>query len=311
MNRQKTVIGSRGSKLALWQAEHIKSLLHREYPDMEFEIRVIKTSGDLIQDTPPAKIGDKGLFTKEIEHALLRKEIDLAVHSMKDLPTALPAELTIGAVLQREDPRDSFVSYKYSAFDQLPENATLATSSLRRRVNILHLRPDINIVDMRGNLDTRLRKLKESDYDGMLLAAAGLLRLGLSERITEIIPAQRMLPAVAQGALAVEIREDDPRMRKLLQPLYHTETFAAVTAERAFLAELEGGCQVPVGALATIEENHLYIEGFISDLNANKYLRKKLHGNSEDAKMIGTGLAQKLIDLGAKTILAEIYGKNT
>lgn len=310
MNRQKTVIGSRGSKLALWQAEHIKSLLHREYPDIEIEIRVIKTRGDLIQDTPLAKIGNKGLFTKEIEQALLRREIDLAVHSMKDLPTTLPAGLIIGAVLRREDPRDAFVSYKYSAFAELPESATLATSSLRRRVNILHLRPDIKIVDMRGNLDTRLRKLKEFDYDGMLLAAAGLLRLGLSEKIAEIIPAQRMLPAVAQGALAVEIREDDPYMRKLLQPLHHTETFAAVTAERAFLAELEGGCQVPAGALATIAENHLYIEGFISDLNANHYLHTKLHGNIEDAQALGTGLAQKLIEQGAKTILAEIYDKN-
>lgn len=301
------IIGTRGSHLALVQTEMVRSLLKTCYPECTVEIKIIKTKGDIVQDTPLAKIGDKALFTREIEDSLLRGDIDLAVHSMKDLPTKLPDGLQIGANLEREDPRDAFISHKFNNFAQLPPSAVVATSSLRRKANILMHRPDLKLIDIRGNVDTRLRKLISNDYDGMFLAVAGLVRLGYTTEITEIINPGMMLPAVAQGALGIEIREDDLEMRQLLAPLHHHTTGSAVTAERAFLKKLEGGCQVPIGALAQIENNRLQLDGIVSDLYGKKYFRDTISGEIFEAEQLGKELAQQLLKKGAKKILEEIY----
>jgi len=307
MPDKQIIIGSRGSKLALWQAEHVKSLLYEFYPDLRIKMKIIKTKGDQILDTPLAKIGDKGLFTKEIEEALLNQRIDLAVHSMKDLPTNLPEHLAIGAVLEREDPRDAFVSLRYNRFNDLPENAVVATSSLRRKACILHHRPDIKIVDIRGNVDTRLRKLKEENYDGIILAVAGLFRLGLKNHIKEIISPEMMLPAVSQGALSIEIRKNDDLLKYRLQPIHDQNTYSSILAERAFLRKLEGGCQVPIGALATIDQDKLSLQGFVSDLQGSKFYRGVLSRKPNKAEKIGTKLAEKLLEQGAQKVLEEIY----
>jgi|Deesub1362B_J571_1020462.scaffolds.fasta_scaffold04197_3 hydroxymethylbilane synthase len=303
---KRIVIGTRGSKLALFQANLVKSLLYKHNPDLRIEIKIIKTKGDVILDSPLAKIGDKGLFTKEIEMALLTGEIDLAVHSLKDLPTRLPEGLRIGAVLEREDPRDAFVSFRHNKFSELPENAVLATSSLRRRATLLHYRPDLNIVDVRGNVDTRLRKLKENGWDGMILAAAGLRRLGLTEVIRELLSAEQFLPAVGQGALAVEIREDDSSTLSEIAPLHHEATYSAVLAERAFLRRLEGGCQIPIGAHATADGGHVILRGFVADLSGQNYFSGEQTGPAELAEEIGTRLAEQLLNQGAEAVLKEL-----
>ncbi len=307
MSGERIRIGSRVSKLALFQANLVKSLLYKHYPDLRIDIDVIKTKGDIILETPLAKIGDKGLFTKEIENALLAGKIDMAVHSMKDLPTVLPDGLTIGAILEREDPRDAFVSFKYAHFADLPEAAVIATSSLRRRANIKILRPDIRLTDVRGNVDTRLRKLRENDYDGMILAAAGLRRLGFSDVIREIIDPDTMLPAVAQGALGVEIRADDGDMKELLTFLHDEATAAEVYAERAFLRRLEGGCQIPIGALARVQDGHLLLTGMVADLDGIQHFKGKLAGPIKEPEAIGQKLADQLRDQGADEILEKIF----
>jgi hydroxymethylbilane synthase len=307
MPDKRLIIGSRGSKLALWQAELVKSLLHKSNPELRIEIKIIKTQGDKILDTPLAKIGDKGLFTKEIEEALLDKKIDLAAHSMKDLPTKLPDQLTIGTVLGRENPRDAFVSFKYNKFDDLPKNAVIATSSLRRKACILNRRPDIQIVDIRGNVDTRLRKLKENNYDGTILATAGLIRLNLEKHIKEVLSTEIMLPAVSQGALGIEIREYDDHLKYQLKPHHDQKTYLSILAERALLRKLEGGCQVPIGALATIGQNKLTLRGFVSDLQGLKIYQSEFSGKPEKAVEIGELLAENLIEQGAQEVLDEIY----
>lgn len=307
MMKEKVIIGTRGSRLALVQTEMVRSLLHANYPNLTVESQIIKTKGDIIQDTPLAKIGDKGLFTKEIEDALLRGDIDLAVHSMKDLPTKLPDGLQIGAILEREDPRDAFISHKFKSFAELPAGAMVATSSLRRKANILLHRPDLQLVDIRGNVDTRLKKLILKDYDGMILAVAGLVRLGLQCEIAEILPPEMMLPAAAQGALGIEIRENDSAMMELLAPLHHPPTGAAVTAERSFLKALEGGCQVPIGALAQVENGRLRLDGIVSDPDGKIHFRGTVSGELSAADQLGKQLAQQLLQQGAQQILDKIY----
>lgn len=304
---RKVVIGSRGSQLALWQSEHVRDWLTARHPGFEFPIEIIHTMGDKILDVPLAKIGDKGLFTKEIERALLDRRIDLAVHSLKDLPTRLEAGLAIGAIGVREDVRDAWVSRRGVALDDLPEGATIATSSLRRRSQLWARRPDLRIVDMRGNLNTRMRKLDESDeIDGLVLAAAGLVRLGWETRITHRIEFDAILPAVGQGALAVEIREDDPATASLLADFNHADTATAVRAERAFLRRLEGGCQIPIGAHASVGYGRVRLEGLVGSLDGKRILRDAAEGDATDPESIGIALAETLLAAGADAILAEI-----
>lgn len=307
MTTNRLVIGTRGSRLALIQTRMVKSLLEKHNPHLTVEEKIIKTRGDIILDTSLAKIGEKGLFTKEIEEALFRKEIDLAVHSMKDLPTELPPGLDIGAILEREDPRDAFVSFKYQRFADLPQSAIVATSSLRRQANALRHRPDLQLVDIRGNVDTRLRKLEENGYDGMFLAVAGLKRMGFEDKITEILDPDLMLPAIAQGAVGVEIRENDIKTRTTLRPLHHPATHAAVIAERAFLRELEGGCQVPIGALARIENDKIILNGNVSAMDGQTYFQGQITGKLPDAEQPGIQLARNLMKQGAQKILDQIY----
>ncbi|HDP98084.1 MAG TPA: hydroxymethylbilane synthase [bacterium] len=307
MSKRRIVIGSRGSRLALTQSEMVKSLLVQQHADLSVDIKIIKTKGDVILDTPLAKIGDKGLFTKEIEDALLNNEIDLAVHSMKDLPTLLPKELKIGAVLKREDPRDAFISHKYRRFIDLPRGAIIATSSLRRGANVLMHRPDLKLVDIRGNVDTRLRKLIKFDYDGMILAVAGLIRLGYQSEISEIISPELMLTAAAQGALGIEIRETDASMSELIAPLNDQDAEICVRAERAFLKRLEGGCQVPIGTLATVQNESIVLKGIVSALNGKPSFRDEIKGEKNEPEHLGEKLAEHLLAVGAQNILNEIY----
>ncbi len=300
-------IGTRGSALALWQADHVKKLLERAHPGLEVKLKIIKTKGDKILTASLAVIGGKGVFTKELETALLRKEIDLAVHSLKDLPTTLPKGLAIGAVPKREDVRDAFVSAKHKSIDALPDGATVATGSLRRRAQLLHRRPDLNIVDIRGNLQTRFEKLKASTWDGMILAHAGLKRLKLRDKIAQVIPTSVMLPAVGQGALGIEIRANDARLKRLLRPLHHAPTFAAVRAERALLAGLGGGCQVPIGAkTSTTNDGNVRLTGFVAELDGSTMLTATETGPIASAEKIGARLAKRLLASGAREILERV-----
>jgi len=298
-------IGSRGSDLALWQTNFVKKKLEDAYPALSFEVKIITTTGDQMLDTALSKIGDKGLFTRQIENALLNGEIDLAVHSLKDLQTAQPVGLTIGAVLERETPNDVLLSSRYNSIDELPKGARVATGSLRRKSQLLHYRPDLSITEIRGNVPTRIRKLDESELDGMILAYAGVHRLGLDSRIRQVIPFGIMLPAVGQGAMAVEVRADDTKVREIASVLDDTETRNCVTAERAFLRRLEGGCQVPIGAMARVEGDRIYLEGVVGSLDGDKNLRERITGDTADADALGTGLAEQMLEKGAAEILEE------
>jgi hydroxymethylbilane synthase len=302
-------IATRGSKLALWQAEWVKSEIEKRNPGLGVELRKIKTTGDKITDVPLAKVGGKGLFVKEIEESLLRGESDLAVHSMKDMPTVLPEGLHIGAILVREDPRDAFITRDgKGTFAGLPEGATVGTSSLRRSSQLLSARPDLKITSLRGNLDTRLRKLDEGQFDAIILAAAGVKRLGFAQRITETLDTKLSLPAIAQGAVGIECRKDDDFINSLIGPLKHAETVTCVTAERAFLARLEGGCQVPIAAHATLEGGTLVLEGLVGSVSGEVILKSRREGPSGEAASIGVALAEELLGRGAAEILAEVYG---
>ena len=300
---EKFVIGSRGSDLALWQANYVKTSLENLFPEDRFEIKIIYTTGDRVIDAALSKIGDKGLFTKEIEAALLDGSIDMAVHSLKDLQTEQPDGLVIGTVCERETPNDIFISKSGGEIDVLPRGARVATGSLRRRSQLLHYRPDLNIEEIRGNVPTRLRKFDESDLDGMILAYAGVYRLGLGERVSQLIPFEIMLPAVGQGAVAIEIRSDDQRTAAAVAKLNHQPTRTCITAERAFLRRLEGGCQVPIGAYATLAGESVTLEGIVGSLDGNVVFRESLSGKAEDADSIGTKLADSLIALGARELL--------
>ncbi|KPK00398.1 MAG: hypothetical protein AMK71_08390 [Nitrospira bacterium SG8_35_4] len=309
--RNKIIIATRGSKLALWQAEWIKSQIKNIHPDMEVELNKIKTTGDKILDVPLAQVGGKGLFVKEIEEAMLRGEADLAVHSMKDVPTDLPEGLHLSAICKREDPRDAFIAGPgISSFHDLPQGARVGTSSLRRMCQLLNKRPDIKITQLRGNVDTRLRKLDEGEFDAIILATAGVKRLGYETRITEKISTQTSLPAIGQGAVGIECRTDDEFINDLLSKLNHEETWVCVSAERAFLKKLEGGCQVPIASHAQLKDGQLMIEGLVGSLDGKTLIKSSIQGKSEDAEPLGTALAEKLLSQGAGEILAEVYGKN-
>ncbi|NIQ38573.1 MAG: hydroxymethylbilane synthase [Proteobacteria bacterium] len=307
----KTVrIGTRGSKLALWQAEWVKAKLLAAHPDLRVELVKIKTSGDMILGIPLAKIGGKGLFVKEIESALLEGRVDLAVHSMKDVPILIPQGLMLYGVTEREDPFDVTVSKNDRALNDLPSNARIGTSSLRRQAQLLHFRSDLEVVSIRGNLDTRLRKLDEQNLEAVILASAGLKRMGLSDRVTETIPPEICLPAIGQGVLAIETRERDPEVHDLVAFLNDSETAIAMEAERSFLKRLEGGCQVPIAAYARRVDGELEIEGMVASVDGKKMVRQSERGKPNEAEALGTRLAETLLSLGGDEILKEIYKQN-
>jgi hydroxymethylbilane synthase len=303
-------IGTRGSALALQQTQIVVDLLTAAWPDLTVDVVEIRTIGDRIQDVPLAKIGDKGLFVKEIEEALLDGRIDWAVHSVKDLPSQLPDGLSVGMIAERVDPRDALVARHGLRLTTLPEKALIGTSSLRRRAQLLQWRPDLSIVPIRGNVDTRLRKLETEGLDGIVVAVAGLLRMGWEERISDIIPPEICLPAVGQGALGVEMRRDDQDAHTLFQPLTSPIMQAAVTAERSFLAYLEGGCQVPIAAWATVEEDQLKLRGRISDLEGRVLLHDERRGAIQEPEQLGRELAEALLQRGGEAILRDIYGSS-
>ena len=299
-------IGTRQSLLALWQSNHIAACLRKQYPECEVVLKKIVTKGDRILDVPLAQIGGKGLFTKEIEEDLLSGEVDLAVHSLKDMPTVLPEGLCLTAITERANVGDAFVSNDYACFEELPLGAVVGTSSLRRKAQLLAARPDLTIRDLRGNVDTRLRKLDEGLYDAVILAAAGLERLGHGDRIKAIIPSDVCLPAVGQGALAIECRTDDAEVRQMLDFLNDQPTVYATAAERAFLGLLEGGCQVPIGVHADVEGDKIKIEAIIAALDGSTVLRDTVEGPASDAVALGQALGRKMLANGGQEILAAI-----
>lgn len=299
-------MGTRGSTLALAQTRIVIRELAKRWPDYRFEVVKIKTTGDKILDVALAKIGDKGLFTKELEVALLKREIDLAVHSMKDVPTVLPEGLVIGAVLPREYPGDVLVSRAGKTLGELPPGARVGTSSLRRQAQLRFYRPDLALIPVRGNLTTRLKKLKAGDFDALVLAWAGLARLGLEGSVTERLPYTVCLPAVSQGAIGVEIRADDPEIARLVSAVDDAPSRAEVVAERAFMRRLEGGCQVPIGAVASVTGTVLTIEGMVADLEGSRLYRDRMSGQVVHAAETGVQLAEKLLSSGAAAVLSAI-----
>ena len=300
------VIGSRGSELALWQAEWVKSELTDAYQNIKIEIKIIKTKGDLVLDKPLTLIGGKGVFTKEIEEALLTEEIDIAVHSCKDLPTLMTEGLMIGAIPVRETPSDVLITADGAGIDSLKPNSVIGTGSLRRAAQLLYNRKDLKTVDIRGNIPTRLRKFNESNWGGMILAYAGLKRLNLLNENCVILDHKNMLPAVAQGAIALQIRAEDTQISDTISVLNDKDSSAAVTAERSLLRRLEGGCQIPIGAISIVEDGELSIESQITNLNGADAVRDKLSGHRDDAEQLGIELAEKLLQNGGKEILREI-----
>jgi hydroxymethylbilane synthase len=307
--RSKIIIGTRGSALALWQSHWVEKELSKRNPFVQVETVVIKTKGDKILDAPLSKIGDKGLFTKELDNALLDKRIDLAVHSFKDVPTKVPEGLMISAICEREDIRDVFVSNpkkKYPRFSDVPPNGTIATGSLRRKCQLLNARPNLQIVEIRGNLETRIRMLSESDWDGMLLAKAGVTRLGRSEIISEVLPLSLILPAVGQGALAIETRQNDQFLAQLLRPLDHLPTRQATLGERGLLRHLEGGCQIPIGAYGRIENGVFRLDAIVGSIDGKRIIASAIEGSPTESEQLGSALAERLLLQGADSILSEI-----
>ena len=305
-------IGSRGSQLALWQANHISALLRVRGDDVEIEI--IQTTGDKITDVPLAMVGTKGglgkgIFTKEIEEALAAARVDLAVHSLKDLPTELPPGFEIAAITERQDPRDAFCSRKYAKIEDLPQGARVGTSSLRRQAQLKAIRPDLDIHPLRGNVDTRLRKLEQGEYDAIILASAGLKRLGKTELIKQIIPAEIMCPAAGQGALGIEIREGDAATRQHLEFLNDPAARAATTCERALLNSLGGGCQVPIGAFAEVRNGRLHLDAIVADPDGSKLLRESRDGNLNAPEALGNAVGKTLLSRGGDDILDAVYGR--
>jgi len=298
-------IGSRGSQLALWQAKHVAGLLQAQ--GHSIEIQVIKTTGDKITDVALSKVGAKGMFTKEIEEALAAGQVDLAVHSLKDVPTELQPEFELAAIMKRGDPRDAFISVNFCHLDELPQEARVGTSSLRRQCQLKSLRPDLEVIPLRGNVDTRLRKLESGEYDAIILASAGLNRLGLDRHMRYRIEAEQMCPAAGQGALAIETRRHDQQTRGMLEFLDHAETRAAIACERALLAALGGGCQVPIGAYATADTRERWLDGMVGRPDGTEVLRERAAG--QDYEELGRMVAEKLLKRGADRILAEVYGR--
>ncbi len=300
-------IGTRGSQLALFQANWVRDQLIRAHPGLKVSLIKIKTTGDKIQDVPLAKIGGKGLFVKEIEEGLLQRRIDVAVHSIKDVPTQFPKGLHLSVITKREDPRDVFISRERKTLRDLPQEAKIGTSSLRRQAQLLHYRSDFELIPLRGNLDTRLKKLQTMNLDGIVLALAGVKRLGLEEKITEIIPTDISLPAIGQGALGIETRQDDREVEEQIRFLNDKASWIAVSAERSFLNRLEGGCQVPIAAFARTDGATLQIDGLVGTIDGKRILRERLEGRVEEAESLGTKLADILLSKGAKEILDEVY----
>jgi len=299
-------IGTRGSKLALWQANWVKSTLEAARPNLTVELVPIKTKGDKILDVPLAKVGGKGLFVKEIEDALIKGDIDIAVHSMKDMPSEIPAGLGIGAICERETPNDVLISKNGHPLKALKPGAIIGTSSLRRASQLRHVRPDIVILPLRGNIDTRIRKLDTENMDAIVLAAAGVKRLDLEDRITEYLDENVMLPAVGQGALCIEIREGDPEIEPIVAALNHPDTRAVVTGERAFLHRLEGGCQVPIAAHGKIWDKNFVLSGLVATIDGTTLIKDTLSGPVESSESIGVDLAERLLSMGAKEILEDL-----
>lgn len=300
-------IATRQSPLAMWQAEHIRDRLEALHPHISVELVTFVTQGDKILDTPLAKIGGKGLFVKELEAALLDGRADLAVHSMKDVPMQLPKGLELAVICEREDPFDAFVSNQYEKFEDLPHGAKLGTSSLRRKCQVLKQRPDLEVIDLRGNVGTRLSKLDAGQYDAIILASSGLKRLGLHERIRHTLAPEISLPAVGQGALGLECRSDDQEVLDLILPLMHHETNVCVRAERAFNAYLEGGCQVPIAGYATLDEQTIQLEGRVGSPDGQTLLVQQVQGPEDQAEQIGVQLGKALLTLGAGDLLKALY----
>jgi hydroxymethylbilane synthase len=307
--RKEIKIGTRASLLAVTQSTWVKEQIEKHNPGTRVELVKIITKGDKILDAPLAKVGGKGLFVKELEDALLDGRADLAVHSMKDVPAELPEGLHLGVVTERENPVDAFISNRYSGVSDLPRGATVGTSSLRRKSQLAHQRPDLVIVDLRGNLDTRLRKLDEGQFDAIIVATAGLNRLGMADRITSLFTPELMLPAIGQGALGLELRIDDQDLLDGISFLNHPETATAVAAERAFLLRLEGGCQVPIGGYAIADARNVTLTGLIASVDGKEILKDRMSGPAESAAAIGTELAEKLLGRGGRRILDEVYGQ--
>lgn len=300
-------IATRKSPLALWQAEYVKSRLEQAHSGLTVELIGMTTKGDVILDTPLAKVGGKGLFVKELEVAMLEKRADIAVHSMKDVPVEFPEGLGLVVICEREDPRDAFVSNHYNSIDELPQGAVLGTCSLRRQAQVRERRPDLKIVDLRGNVNSRLQKLDDGQFDAIILAAAGLKRLGFDKRIRRAMPAEESLPAVGQGAVGIECRLDDAETIALLQTLSDTDTTTRVMAERAMNNRLEGGCQVPIAGYSELEGDQIWLRGLVGEPDGTQIIRAQVRGPRGDAEQLGTQLAETLLQQGAGDILQRLY----
>lgn len=308
MARKEIRIATRKSPLALWQAEFVKAELEKAHPGLTVTLLKMSTKGDRILDTPLAKVGGKGLFVKELEVAMLNGEADIAVHSMKDVPVEFPEGLGLAVICEREDPRDAFVSNTYKNLDDLPQGAIVGSSSLRRQCQLRAMRPDLDVRDLRGNVGTRLSKLDAGEYDAIILAAAGLKRLELEERITALIEPEQSLPANGQGAVGIECRMGDAELLELISVLNHAPTHSRVVAERAMNTHLEGGCQVPIGAYSVIEGDTLWLRGLVGDPDGSAIIQDELRGPVADAEQLGIELAKRLLDQGAGEILKRVYG---
>ncbi len=309
MTDQSIRIATRKSPLAMWQAEHVAAALQAAHPGLQVELLGMSTQGDKILDTPLAKIGGKGLFVKELEQGMLEGRADIAVHSMKDVPVELPEGLHLPVIMEREDPRDAFVSNAYGSLDELPEGARVGTSSLRRQSQLLELRPDLELLPLRGNVNTRLRKLDEGEYDAIILAAAGLIRLGFGERIRTFLEPEQSLPAIGQGAVGIECRAEDERVNRLIAPLHHAPTAARVLAERAMNNRLEGGCQVPIAGHALLENGQLWLRGLVGSVDGRVIIRGEIRGEEAEAESLGVTLAERLLADGADEILRALYAE--
>lgn len=306
--KQKIVIGSRGSELALWQANFIKREIEKKNKNVKVEIIIIKTKGDKILDVALSKIGDKSLFTKELEVELLAKRIDLAVHSLKDLQTQIPKGLKLAAVTKRHDVEDVLIARKKGmTIQSLPEYGVVATGSLRRKSQLLHLRPDLRVLDLRGNVPSRIKKFLESEWDGIILARAGVERLKLKKHISSFIPTDEILPAVGQGALGIEIHKENKTVEEIIKSIHHENTYKAVLAERALLRTLEGGCQVPIGAFAEVKSSGLFLDALVGSLDGSITYRKRIRGSKKDPEKLGKTLGKDLLKAGANEILKEVY----
>ncbi len=304
---KKLTIATRSSQLAVWQADFIKNEIQKKYPDITVDLKKIKTKGDKILDTPLSKIGGKGLFVKEVENALLEGEADIAVHSMKDVPSVMPEGMELYVTPKRETPYDAFLSLKFNSIDELPEGAIIGTSSLRRMVQIRKRRPDLQIENLRGNINTRIKKLEDGMYDAIVLAKAGLVRVGFFQHLKQTLTEDIMIPAVCQGTLGIEVRQKDSEIKKILDFFYDEETYIRTKAERAFLKTLEGGCQVPIAGFATIKSDKLKLMGMVASLDAKEYIYRETECPTEDAGLAGENMAKDILEAGGKKILDNIY----